>query len=92
MKAKIKPNGCLQVERADTMKPQECPFSSNGEDAYCGDWCPLFDEQQVEDIVDCVVSPTTGKLETRRTYYLIVALRCSRGQTLKVDTDERPRP
>lgn len=41
MKAKIDKNGNFMIERAGVFKQQGCPFS---QDAYCGDWCPLFAE------------------------------------------------
>lgn len=43
MKAMIDKDGYLHLERGHKMKAQTCPFRSNDQDGWCGDWCPLFD-------------------------------------------------
>jgi len=52
MRFKINVNGNLRIERAGQMKVQECPYdmaslsATKGENAECGDWCPLFGEPE----------------------------------------------
>lgn len=41
MKGKINESGWLYIERAGSMKGQECPLQEN---SSCGDWCPAFRE------------------------------------------------
>jgi hypothetical protein len=43
MKIKINSNGCLEIFRKNQYKVQLCPFNTNT--VNCGDWCPLFEEQ-----------------------------------------------
>ena len=42
MRIEISENGYLWLERAGTMKRQDCHYR----DARCGDWCPLFGEPE----------------------------------------------
>lgn len=50
MIGKINKDGCLEIERAGTMKLQYCPFDTAGNsDAHCGDWCPHFGEAVVSE-------------------------------------------
>jgi len=44
MQGKISKDGSLYVERKGTLKIQICPHSNS---AYCGDWCPLFQEYEI---------------------------------------------
>lgn len=55
MQAKIDKNGMLNINRAGTMKIQDCPMTTAVHNdgvklkwEPCGDWCPLFGEP-VED-------------------------------------------
>jgi len=47
MKGVIDENGFLRIYRKNEYKLQECPFCGTNYGAYCGDWCPLFEEPQV---------------------------------------------
>ena len=44
MDCKISKNGKLFVKRGGEYKSQGCPHDQN--DAYCGDWCPYFNEHK----------------------------------------------
>ena len=45
MKAKIDKYGLLSVERKGEWKSQLCPCTMiPGDERFCGDWCPLFEE------------------------------------------------
>lgn len=41
---KINNTGNLLIERAGVFKAQACPYGR--EDTPCGDWCPLFQEEE----------------------------------------------
>ena len=46
MKGIIENDGCLSIWRNGVAKLQHCPF--NDLNAICGDWCPLFDDSDVD--------------------------------------------
>jgi hypothetical protein len=51
VKAEIDLDGHLWIMRGGIRKPQTCPHaSSEGGSEYCGDWCPLFEENHWKDL------------------------------------------
>lgn len=49
MKAKIDSGGNLSIKRNGGFHEQFCPFSpatEEGTDPMCGDWCPMFEDDQ----------------------------------------------
>jgi len=52
MNGKIDARGWLHIERAGSMKAQECPIfgdARNVDSVRCGDWCPLFGEPEKQE-------------------------------------------
>ena len=82
MVAKIDTNGFLAIERASRWKAQDCPYAgsdTDGDSVRCGDWCPLFVEQEVSELHD--------SKET----HLEVVLGCARNFPRNlIKIDERP--
>jgi hypothetical protein len=60
MKIKIDKMGQLEIERAGKMRGQVCPYSQ--QEAYCGEWCPMFQEPDIQTstVPDCSVATVRG--------------------------------
>ena len=46
MRMRIDERGALHIERAGLWRRQDCPRATGNR--YCGDWCPLFGEPEME--------------------------------------------
>ena len=46
-RGKIDPEGYLWIYRKNRYKAQNCPKDSKS--ACCGDWCPLWDDRDLEE-------------------------------------------
>jgi len=57
MQTSINKNGHLLIKRANKLKLQWCPKtteSSRNNMVECGDWCPLFGEPQINNVRETV--------------------------------------
>lgn len=74
MKIKIDRHGGLWIFRRDAFREQVCPY-----DAECGDWCPLFNLEEVYE---------PGNMSSTDEIFLYNELSLCHGKIYKIDTVE----
>lgn len=62
MKGMIDSRGFLMLDRRGKTDVAICPFSGS-ERAFCGDWCPLFDDSYEPNAVWLGCSPQGRKID-----------------------------